>query len=219
MNIIKRVQVAVPMLGLVAALSACSGGSGSNASSPQSTLTSTVTVTKAAPPTVSVSPNSSSTSGKSPASSKTSPQTSSTTANGRCSAPTLAAKVLKIGVGGGSALYTVGLRNTGSSGCTLLGFPGVSMVAGSSGTQIGAPAERAIESRSVQVKLRPGDSATFELSVAQAANYPVKTCEPTAVRGFRIYPPGSKEALFLPGSGLVSCAVKSTKVLTVGPVR
>lgn len=92
------------------------------------------------------------------------------------------------------------------------------MVAGASGTQVGATAERGIESRSLPVKLGPGDTATFELSVAQAANYPVQTCEPTAARGFRIYPPGSREALFLPRSGLVGCAVKANTVMIVGPV-
>ncbi len=209
MDLTKRTWIPAACIGAAVVLCACSGGSGSGGSPQQST--STVTSTATVMPTPSTSPPTSS--------SKASSGTSRTTASRRCSPASLQAKVLKTGAGAGSAFYTVGLRNTGSTECTLRGFPGVSMVAGSSGAQIGAPAERAIESRSLQVKLIAGESATFELTVAQAANYPGKACQPTAARGFRIYPPGSTAALFLPRGGLVGCAVKASKVLTVGPVQ
>ncbi len=213
MDLTERALLPATFVVITLTLSGCGGGTGSDAGLQQSTstVTSTATVTPRPAASSPTSPPSSS--------SGVSTDTSDSAKITRCTGAVLEAKVLKIGVGGGSSLYTLGLRNTGSTECTLRGFPGVSMVAGSSGTQIGASAQTAMESLSLPVKLGSGESATFELSVAQAANYPPQACQPTAARGLRIYPPGSKQALFLPKAGLVGCANKDKVVLIVGPVE
>jgi hypothetical protein len=91
------------------------------------------------------------------------------------------------------------LRNTGSSTCTLYGYPGVSWVRGASGIQTGAAAVRQPDPNGTEttVTLAPGALASAPLDIVDAAVIPPSECKPVAVRGLRIYPPGQKAALFL----------------------
>ena len=91
------------------------------------------------------------------------------------------------------------LRNTGSSACTLYGYPGVSWVRGAAGTQTGAAAVRQADPSGTltTVTLAPGALASAPLDIVDAAVIPPSECKPVAVRGLRIYPPGQKAALFL----------------------
>ena len=91
------------------------------------------------------------------------------------------------------------LRNTGSSACTLYGYPGVSWVRGASGTQTGAAATRQADPNGTEkvVTLAPGALASAPLDIVDAAVIPPAECKPVAVRGLRIYPPGQQAALFL----------------------
>jgi hypothetical protein len=43
-----------------------------------------------------------------------------------------------------------------------------------------------------------GGKAVTRLEIAEAANYPKRLCEPVTADGFRVYPPGSGAALFVP---------------------
>jgi hypothetical protein len=94
------------------------------------------------------------------------------------------------------------LTNTGTAACTLRGHPGVSYVAGPSGTQVGRPALWTGPRGSV-VRLAPGRSATALVSFAATGVFDPDVCRPTAVRGVRVYPPGERAALFVaaPGTG------------------
>ena len=92
------------------------------------------------------------------------------------------------------------LRNTGSSACTLYGYPGVSWVAGADGHQVGAAAVRQSDPAGGALKvvtLAPGAVASAPLDIVDAAVFTRSQCKPVAVRGLRVYPPGEKAALFL----------------------
>jgi Protein of unknown function (DUF4232) len=92
------------------------------------------------------------------------------------------------------------LRNTGSSACTLFGYPGVSWVAGADGHQVGAGAVRQPDptgSAEKTVTLAPGALASAPLDIVDAAVFTPSQCKPVPVRGLRVYPPGEKAALFL----------------------
>ena len=120
----------------------------------------------------------------------------------------------------GSVTLTLSLTNVGDSLCAMTGFPGVSLVAGDEGEQIGNPAEREDDAGGpVRVELAPGAAAVTEVRVTRAENYPADACEPVAARGLRIYPPDQRAALFLPHDGLTGCAAEDVTVLAVTPVR
>jgi hypothetical protein len=137
---------------------------------------------------------------------------------------------LKVSLGGGAGAgmsqnHTgLQLRNTGSTACTLYGYPGVSWVAGADGHQVGAAAERQSDnsgSAERTVTLAPGALASAPLDIVDAAVIPTSECKPVPVRGLRVYPPGEKAALFLPlatasgGYGECSLATKQP-TLTIG---
>ncbi|TDC10272.1 DUF4232 domain-containing protein [Streptomyces sp. 8K308] len=137
-----------------------------------------------------------------------------------CASDRLEAAVAATEGAAGSVVLTISLTNAGDSLCAMTGFPGVSLVAGDEGTQIGNPAEREDDAGgSVRVELAPGAAAVAEVRVTQAGNYPADTCEPVAARGLRIYPPDQRAALFLPHDGLTGCAAADVTVLAVTPVR
>jgi Protein of unknown function (DUF4232) len=104
------------------------------------------------------------------------------------------------GAGAGMSQNHTGLqlRNTGSSACTLYGYPGVSWVRGATGIQTGAAAVRQADPSGTEttVTLAPGALASAPLDIDAAVISPSE-CKPVAVRGLRIYPPGEKAALFL----------------------
>jgi hypothetical protein len=113
------------------------------------------------------------------------------------------------------------LRNTGSSACTLYGYPGISWVAGADGHQVGAPAQRQADNSGnaeQTVTLAPGALASAPLDIVDAAVIPTSECKPVPVRGLRIYPPGETAALFLPlataSGGYGECSL-TTKVATL----
>lgn len=115
----------------------------------------------------------------------------------------------------GSVYYPLVLRNTGTSTCTLYGYPGVSFVAPGSGQQVGAPADR--RPGTVQtISLAPGQSAQATLAVTDAANFP-PSCGITTVAGLRVYPPGQTAALYIPHPDR-ACANPTDVTLHVGPL-
>lgn len=119
--------------------------------------------------------------------------------------------------GGGSAgskHVTLTLTNQGQAACELTGFPGVSYV-GNRGNEIGAAATR--EGSAKRVVLRHGQSAAAALTVTDYQAYPAQRCKPTAATGYRIYAPGSKDALFL-REGATACADPRAPLLVIGTV-
>ena len=120
------------------------------------------------------------------------------------------------GAGAGSVAGTLTFTNKGSASCTLRGFPGVSYVTGDAGTQVGQAASRTDDA--VRTKtLAPGRSVTAGLRRGQPGSYG-DDCQQTAVRGLRVYPPGSKEAAFV-AFRTTGCKSTAAPLLEVGPVR
>ena len=199
----KNALLVVPLLsaGLLAAgcaaSSTSSGGSGAAAGS---------TGTSASASASSGASSTASGTGASPTGSSTaagSGTSGATTASSGAPACTSADLTASLGGGAGAGMSQnhtgLQLRNTGSSACTLYGYPGVSWVRGASGIQTGAAAVRQADPSGTEttVTLAPGALASAPLDIVDAAVIPPSECKPVAVRGLRIYPPGQKAALFL----------------------
>jgi hypothetical protein len=114
----------------------------------------------------------------------------------------------------GSVYRVLVFTNTGSGGCELQGFPGVSYVASDGGQQVGPAAER-VGDPGGSVRIAPGGTASAQLQLVDVANYDAAACHPTPVRGLRIYPPGETVALFVPTDGTGCAATPPGPQLTV----
>jgi hypothetical protein len=103
--------------------------------------------------------------------------------------------------GAGNIHYALVFTNKSSTPCTLLGFPGVSLLAGD-GATIGVPATHE-GGRLPGVRLAPSGSAQ---AVLHTLNKGVKGsgCWP-APSILKVYPPGSKDAMTLRSSLPVVC--------------
>lgn len=105
--------------------------------------------------------------------------------------------VLGTGEGTAGRFYrALAFINTGRSTCVIQGFPGVSFVAGDDGHQVGEPAIRqGIKGQAI--RLTPGSTAMVALGFADIGAYDPAQCEPTAVRGLRVYPPHDTRSAFV----------------------
>lgn len=124
--------------------------------------------------------------------------------------------------GGGSAGhqgYELVFRNTGSSPCTLQGWPGVSFVGKGNGTQLGAPATFDRSSAHGTVTVAAGSLAHATVLVAQAQDY--GDCGIATADGFRVYPPGSKQSLFIDAGQLElsACTASNVQQLQVQAIQ
>jgi hypothetical protein len=160
-----------------------------------------------------------------PASTPSSPASSPTPAAPTSSAPASAASCLTSnlritlgngGAGAGTDFTILDFTNSGTSACTLFGFPGVSLI-NSSGAQIGAAATRNPSKAATVITLAPGAKANATLGVANAENYPASACKPTAAAQLKVFPPNQTQALELPFTA-TGCAVTSTHQLSVTAV-
>ncbi|HXF03244.1 MAG TPA: DUF4232 domain-containing protein, partial [Arthrobacter sp.] len=132
-----------------------------------------------------------------------------------CSAGQLAASIETEPGGGaaGSVYRTLVVTNTGDSSCTLAGYPGVSYV-DAKGKQVGAPADRDSEAKTVTVTVAPGGTAAAQLRQTNAQNYGDE-CGLTDVAGVKIYPPNRKDSL-IAEQETVGCSDDSVVLMTVG---
>ena len=219
------ITVSAPGLALGAALlvSACSGGSTSDAA-PTATTTvtttpsSTATPSQAPPATVTPSTPAGTVTSSAPSPSTPTPtDTPSPTGPAPCTT-----SQLRITIGGGSggaagSAYTaVNFVNTGPAPCTLNGHPGVSTVAGADGTQVGAAAKR--DGTSAPVQVAPGAAAHATLRILDYQALPTSRCQPTAFRGYRVYPPDQTASAFVAMPG-TTCGDDSEVLLTISPVE
>jgi hypothetical protein len=151
----------------------------------------------------------------------TAPATPTATGTGACLTSQLSA-TLGAGAGGGAGhqFPFLVLTNTGTTACTVTGYPGVSFVGNGNGTQIGAPADRDAAGIPVAaITLAPGQSAHSQLSIATAGNYDAATCQPLPIDGIRVYPPNQTSALFVATTAFTGCANVSVKLLQVRPLQ
>lgn len=94
--------------------------------------------------------------------------------------------------------------NTGDGACVIQGFPGVSFVTGDDGHQVGQAVTR-VGDKGPPVTLKPGGTATAPVGFVNIGNFDPAVCQPTAVRGLRVYPPHERRSEFVP-FGTTGCA-------------
>jgi hypothetical protein len=91
----------------------------------------------------------------------------------------------------------------------------VSFVGDGNGTQIGAPAKLDRSGANPTVTLAPGQTASAPLRIVQAANLEPGNCTTRQPDGFRVYPPGSKQSLFIASTAYTACRQQSAELLSV----
>ncbi|PCN48763.1 hypothetical protein Csp2054_04050 [Curtobacterium sp. 'Ferrero'] len=208
----------------IVALVALAGCAGTASVQAGPTTTTAPSATTTPDPTSGATTAHDASSASSPAAASGSGGTSSGTGtlrSSRCAATDLQGS-LTAAAGGGSAghqAYDIVFRNTGSSSCTLQGWPGVSFVGKGNGTQLGAPAVLDRSSAHGTVTIAAGSVAHATVLVAEAGNY--GDCGAVTADGFRVYPPGSKRSLFVDAGQLQlsACTATSADQLQVQAVQ
>ncbi|MGW3999224.1 DUF4232 domain-containing protein [Amycolatopsis sp. NPDC004772] len=178
----------------VLALSACGGGGTTNAAS-SSTPSSSESPT--ATPTVTTATSSAS---ATPAA----PPVAQPADDGLCKAGDVKLSLGQGDAGAGSVYRPLLITNSSAEPCTIQGFPGVSYVAGPDGHQVGKDAFRE-GTKGNAVKLNPGQTAAADIQFVNVRNFDPGACQPTAVRGLRIYLPQETASNFVPSEG-TGCA-------------
>jgi Domain of unknown function (DUF4232) len=121
----------------------------------------------------------------------------------------------------GTSYVPIDFTNISSHSCDMFGFPGVSFVTASRGSQIGSPASRQTTFGSQTVTLPSGGTAHAWLGVADAGNFPASTCHPVTAQWLKVYPPDQFGAAYTRFTAAV-CSKKITggsTPLTILPVR
>jgi hypothetical protein len=120
----------------------------------------------------------------------------------------------------GSTYYPLEFTNASSTACTLFGYPGVSFVTGTGGSQIGRAASRNPVVSSALVTLAPGATAHATLQVVNAMNYPEADCHLVTARTMKIYPPNQTAPIYLSfNAPACSSHSKSVHILAVEAVQ
>jgi hypothetical protein len=118
----------------------------------------------------------------------------------------------------GSTYQVIVFTNISNVTCTLYGYPGVSLAAGTPVTQVGQAASRSPVAGPSVVTLTPGQAANALLRITQAVNYPSGTCSPTKTTYLQIYPPNQTTPIYLAYSS-TGCSSNSVNLLTIGVVQ
>jgi Protein of unknown function (DUF4232) len=118
----------------------------------------------------------------------------------------------------GGVYEVIDFTNTSNSPCSLLGYPGVSLVTGPPHTQIGLAAKRSTTSGTVKlITLAPGATANAQLQIVDALNFPSATCGPTKAAALKVYPPNQTAPVYLPNTS--EACTKSVQTMNIAPVQ
>jgi hypothetical protein len=136
--------------------------------------------------------------------------------------PACATSALQVKLGSsngyaGGVYVAIDFTNTSGSTCTLFGYPGVSLVTGPPYKQIGLAAKRSTSTPKKLVTLAAGATATAQLQIVDALNFPSANCGPTKATALKIYPPNQTEPVYLPNTS-TGCS-KPVQIMYVGTVR
>jgi hypothetical protein len=188
------------------AATAC-GGSTPSASSPSTPASSGSSTPSATPSSASSSPQPSVT----PSASATAAQ-----ASGCLSRYLHGATGLSQGTAG-SIYVVITFKNLDNVPCTLYGFPGVALAAGTPVTDVGQPSTEDTSTARELVTLQPGGYANATLRVVDAGNFPPSVCTQVNTTWLAVIPPNQRIPLYIP---FKSMACKgSAKLLSVTAVR
>ncbi len=117
----------------------------------------------------------------------------------------------------GSIYVVIRFKNLDNVPCTLYGFPGVALAAGTPVTDVGQPSVESSTTPRELVTLQPGGYAYSTLQVVDAGNYPPSECKPVNTTWLEVIPPNQRIPLNIMYS---SQACKGPqKLLTVTAVR
>jgi hypothetical protein len=117
----------------------------------------------------------------------------------------------------GSVYVVITFKNLDNVPCTLYGFPGVALAAGTPVTDIGQPSTESPTTSRELVTLQPGGYANATLQIADAGNFPSSACTQVKSTWLAVIPPNQRVPLYIPFN---SVACKGTaKLLTVTAVR
>ena len=111
----------------------------------------------------------------------------------RCHTSQLSLRVKSLGAGLGHQFYAIVLRNESGRSCSLLGYPGVSML-GKHKHQRGPSAKRLRSSKPKRLTLKPGQAGRAKWDIAAGA------CNggvPPRSRYVRVIPPDETDALVI----------------------
>lgn len=97
----------------------------------------------------------------------------------------------------GSFYYSLQFTNLSGHACNLQGYPGVSAI-DLSGHQIGSAAAREASPRQRSVTLGAGATASAQLRIVDAGNFPPSACHQVTAAGLRVYAPGQSTAKLVP---------------------
>jgi hypothetical protein len=118
----------------------------------------------------------------------------------------------------GSLYQVIDFTNISNATCTMYGYPGVSLAAGTPVTQVGMAASRSTVAGPTVVTLAPGQTGNALLRITQAVNYPSATCSPAKTTYLQIYPPNQTTPIYLAYSS-TGCTSTSVNLLTIGVVQ
>lgn len=189
-------------VGIVVAAGLMTSACGTSSPGAQATHTVTATVTPA------------------PASSTPtpSPTASSSPAAAGCLSRYLHASVGQSSGAAGSVTVPVVFKNLDNVPCTLYGYPGVSLAAGTPVTDVGQPSTENAATPRELVTLAPHGYASALLQVVDALNYPAGRCHPVKASWLAVIPPNQKVPLYIPFDSY-GCKSATVKMLTVNAVR
>lgn len=140
---------------------------------------------------------------------------------GQCADSALAVTVTPSegGAAAGSVFFDVAFTNTGGASCNLRGAPGVSVVGDANGTQLGNPATQSADTVTT-VALAPGQTVSAPLqqvNIGTDGGPLAGNCTIVTGDGYRVYPPHSFAAYFVPFPGITACS-NAVDWMTVGAV-
>jgi hypothetical protein len=118
----------------------------------------------------------------------------------------------------GSVYQNIDFTNISATACTLYGYPGVALAAGTPIEQVGAAASRSTAASPATVTLGAGQTANALLRITQAENYPSGTCKPVATTYLQIYPPNQTTPIYLQYAS-TGCASTAVNLLSIGVVQ
>jgi hypothetical protein len=117
----------------------------------------------------------------------------------------------------GSVMVNIVFKNLDNVPCTLYGFPGVSLAAGTPVTDVGQPSTEDSATARELVTLAPGGFAFATLQVADAGNFPAATCTEVNTDWLAVIPPNQTVPLYIPYNS--TACQGSANLLTVTAVR
>ena len=123
-----------------------------------------------------------------------------------------------MGAAAGSVYMQIDFTNTSGAACTLYGYPGIALTTSTTtASQVGPAATRSTGQPYRPVTLAPQASASATLHLVRVVNYPAARCGPVSGSFLQVYPPGQKDAVYLPYQGQ-TCA-KPVFAMGIGAVQ